>query len=512
MANNIIKQINGKYVKFYMTGKSYMPNVLANTGAATIVHKDNSINEFYIADEFISSGYGFYDKSYIDTSTYIIKSYDNVWSYINTINTSINTTYDNLYSYITNFKSDITARVLSGNSDLSNNYVIFDDKNGHTHNTYLTEFINIGPAHYESEVLDQYYVQYNYWFNGSSQKSVTSYNGERVSLPCYCRLDSILVGLNMSSNDTAGVTSIESYMTTYNIIGNTYSLPISVSYRTIISQAYYYNKMNIRVDDEEYQFNYPLINSSTSNSYIIVGPDQQSILSYINYTVGETPDEKYKKYVGTENWGNNFALYDKDNKIETHSHQIGEMPINTQMWAIVDTETTILNASSTTSSLFNKFKCILIDNDKLEIEISVSENEYTFFAIPIEYNVDVVTYLTEQKQRVNCTGDIQSFAPNINGEYEYKVLQIPNDNNEYKNVYIKFNVYCIKNTTKNKDTLYVKLMRNPEISSFVETTTTPISVSLSELKYNIQNEQYNNMYWLDHDYLTNFLESSKILN
>lgn len=444
MENNLLN-VNGEYVKFYVTTNSNIPYILKNSGSIVIYHDKNnvlsnglisssySLNYIYLGNEVIASGYGLSNIDLRNKSEEIALNYDERQSYI-----------DNRFAYIDNDFNFLYTYKLAYNGDLQHTYISNND-NKININDLL--FNTVHHKYKEAEILNErtvitYFSITNpaelYKFYGetalnkdisdiSKRYTVISYNNEPIKLPVGAKIDSFIKEFVIKLNDESGIHSINSLSYAY--------LPQIDCVTAENFDNIEYNKSFVNLGLEEssddildsylykIRYNYDsIISNPTSNQFYV--KDGLTILaSKMNIQTYGTRDDKlsYYTYFDTET---KSYIYSKENAILSHPMSLNPIiiqgcPILYTYQSTSEEEQISFNENGL---LFGGYGDRIMLDDITKLNISYNTN-ILYFALPTNTIIEEIYYLdTSSNCKINITGvAIDLHITNPIKKYPYNV-------------------------------------------------------------------------------------------
>lgn len=554
---NLIK-INNEYVKFYVTTNSQLPKLMKNSGSLVVLHKDlgsDAINELWLGNELIASGYGFSSSKLRDDLAYVGNTYNDIFDY-----------FQNSYAYSLNYTGDVRNYIIehyaTKRDNLTNAYVIYKNPgdNSSSEKIKLVDLVQSDHPVYEPYKVNLSYYTITYSLLNCTD-TVTTYNGE-VVLPYGANIDKIHVFVNSKENDTNGIVTGLSYYMRYNNdpkynnagivtnltdggakinVNNTHktteftTLSVQIDYTGLISDN---SKLNVRNIDTGYILkDFTLYIDCSAPKDSLGNPDYKRYKKhpYLEKILGtDHPiyvyDDFYSinknKYVPIQNlyYKAKLPVYWKSVYIDESIKFKQDISISDMLDNIVD------NASAKSDLRYS-----MIDDDTNTVTISSTSyttlsstnkkddnnivSNKTLIMIPSQYSIDYAHFNYEDGTRENCTGSIYRLTRIIKDEdnneriysgeiFNSKHISLPSTNSK---VNANYDFYYInryltgKNNTLNKyymlgDSvdIHIHLIKKDNdntIDDNPETYDTSDTLSYRGVmtdKRPVQNENYNN--------------------
>lgn len=551
---NLIK-INNEYVKFYVTTNSQLPKLMKNSGSLVVLHKDlgsDAINELWLGNELIASGYGFSSSKLRDDLAYVGNTYNDIFDY-----------FQNSYAYSLNYTGDVRNYIIehyaTKRDNLTNAYVIYKNPgdNSSSEKIKLVDLVQSDHPVYEPYKVESSYYSVTYSLLNCTD-TTTTYNGE-VVLPYGANIDKIHVFVNSKENDTNGIVTGLSYYARYNNeynkgivtnltdggakinVNNTHktteftTLSVQIDYIGLISDN---SKLSVRNINTGYILkDFTLYIDCSGPKDSLGNPDYARYKKhpYLEKILGtDHPiyvyDDFYSinknKYVPIQNlyYKAKLPVYWKSVYIDESIKFKQDISISDMLDNIVD------NASAKSDLRYS-----MIDDDTNTVTISSTSyttlsstnkkddnniiSNKTLIMIPSQYSIDYAYFNYEDGTRENCTGSIYRLTRIIKDEdnneriysgeiFNSKHISLPSTNSK---VNANYDFYYInryptnKNNTLNKyymlgDSvdIHIHLIKKDNdniIDDNPETYDTSDTLSYRGVmtdKRPVQNENYNN--------------------
>ena len=390
--NTNILRINNEYVKFYVTENSNIPAMLKNTGAFSVVHNPNPINEptnaLYVADELIATGYGLSSKATSKNLEYVgetVTAFDGVGTssrYIRDYTYLINA-----YAYSTNYTwtlyDEIIQNYLSKKGDITSTSV---NVNGVNVPMSALGYLLV-PAQYKNLEIDcaYSYITYNlqkftlnandtWTFEQVEYKTPSCYtmSNQTFELPVGAKLTYYYAYLHTINNNTDGFSNIKCtpVNSTNNPTGN-WSIghnPVKTEYQINLDFSKGTSSVPIFVDD--------------TNKTVIsdIKLTSKGTTSYLNYPLLEQKKgisvpsfdnaiQQFTLNIGPVNITPKYKIYYWKNASENHPYIFYNQAKYTTI-----TNDTILNIDS--NWLSNEGKVVIAVPTNVEITNAWFTHEY----------------------------------------------------------------------------------------------------------------------------------------
>ena len=224
MENNLLN-INGEYVKFYITTNSNIPYILKNSGSIVIYHDKNnalsnelipfsySLNYIYLGNEIIASGYGLSNIDLRNKSEEIAINYDERQNEINTYFSEVKDDISYLYNNILTYNGNLQyTYITTYDNTISTDEYLFNTVNAKykeaeivNEKTIITYYSISDPAN-----LYKFYneIAFNVDINDySTLNTVISYSNEPIKLPIGAKINSFTKEFTVKLNDESGIYS-----------------------------------------------------------------------------------------------------------------------------------------------------------------------------------------------------------------------------------------------------------------------------------------------------------------
>lgn len=466
MENNLLN-VNGEYVKFYVTTNSNIPYILKNSGSIVIYHDKNnvlsnglisssySLNYIYLGNEIIASGYGLSNIDLRNKSEEIALNYDERQSYIDNKFAYIDNDLDYLHTYTLTYNGNLQHTYISNND----NKISIDDLLFNTvHHKYKEAEIL-----YEKTVITYFTITnpaelYQFYGETALNKDISdiseihkiiSYNNEPIKLPVGAKIDSFTKEFKIKLNDESGIYAENSLSYSY--------LPQIDCVTTKNFDNIKYNESFVTLkleESSEYNvykiiYNYDSIISNPTSNQFYVKDGLTYLASYMNIQTHGTRYDKlsYYTYFDTEK---NSKIYSKENAILSHPMSLN--PIVIQGCPILYTYQSTSNEEQISFTenglLFGGYGDRVMLDDITKLNISYNTN-VLYFALPINTIIEEIYYLDiSSNSKINITGiavdlnitnPIKKYPYNVNND----IIELPiSIIAEYPNYNYKF--YMLK--------------------------------------------------------------------
>jgi len=318
--------INGEYIKFYVTTNDKLSKLLANSGAAIIYHNTkNKLNYIYVGGQLIASGYGFDINDHDKLKELLEKYYLEIKDIID--NKKIQTSYNNLSNYV----NDTFVKKSEG--DISYTYIHNDFKKLFYNPTSYSNELNITSKdiynyiedikYKRFEITDLcYIIEYKLDSDSSSPKimKICFRQNDKIALPVNSLITSLTVNALITLNDNGGSNNIKmTYLKSnknpeqlkYGIVNVNKNNPINdnvinniniiknkdgnINDLEILNESIYniYNDFGV-ITDEYYVFK--IVYNGNADNLIKINEGNNKIIKDINLSITGTPKEKYKSF------------------------------------------------------------------------------------------------------------------------------------------------------------------------------------------------------------------------
>lgn len=502
-----LTNLEGEYIKFYVTTNSQLPQLLKNSGSMVIYqNQENNINSIYLGGELISCGYGFPNYSYIMNLSYISNTYNDIFTYFNEAYS-----YSQNFTYIqSSYLNNLIQQRLNSESDISNTYISYIKQNGESVkvNTYDMLIYDKDAEYTKADIqVMKYSVDGN---------ETSIYDNNILELPIGKRIETVNTFYYINSNDTNGVNSINWKYYFNNgdktISKNISEFNIGLKKSQIelqkISGSYITSEINFKADNLKYYVDEGINIIMFDGKVNVQGTTSSELKPY--------PD-LYKLGINIPSIQNSIQDYSVSVPNVTvkgvHSvfwHFYNDIPGNTSEERYSYIMNNIHNKSINPDNFFeenynmssniNNREILHTDNnntiyiDKPDIPYNF---KYLILCVPSKYSIKNVTFIDSNLSEYNWTGFVK-FTKSIENDSEYTNMIKVGDNR-----YIKYNFYEIINSGNLQTNGYLHI-EFKEINSYIVNPVNidnPKSINLSnKLTYSSQlmmnDEKFNQLYWI----------------
>lgn len=510
---NDINKFNNQYLKCIVTkykstfnGNSY----LANSGALIVYHADsekdsyptkdasgNIINNEYIrnyvylGDEFLASGWGFLCKDMRDKAEYIVKTYDDTINALkkadedeqNNRKLEDNKLWENFEKYIAYNGGyiDKTKVIINGRSIDTKDILLYGEE---------AKYKNLEVTNIELRI------------NGEICKD------NIINLPLGTRIKNIDVYINYDINDSGGIDELEVLHKNLNYINST-----SINGNEIEAVIIKYDQ-DSNGNGEEGIIHYKKI--FTDSNPIYVTNKITDIIKGFYIKVKPTPTEKFKFYPRLKE--KDIEIISTGNMIQENTikvlQDITVIPYYSLCYKFVLrnellTYNNIESNYNINTGLINKDNEIVIED--IPFQYADGQNQYTmlYIGIPSIYKIDKLYALDKDNYKYNWTGAIlekNTYVKLSTCKYtegdkkyvtKYKLYRI-NDNNGFicSKIIIKVSLIDVLTYENIEELTYERLTQD----LLVETGT------------NINDEEFNVLYWVNFSGTENYQNIQNTLN
>ena len=515
MENNLLN-INGEYVKFYITTNSNIPYILKNSGSIVIYHDKNnalsnglipfsySLNYIYLGNEIIASGYGLSNIDLRNKSEEIAVNYDERQNEINTYFSEVKNDISYLYNNILTYNGNLQyTYITTYDNTISTDEYLFNTVNAKykeaeivNEKTIITYYSISDPAN-----LYKFYneIAFNVDINDySTLNTVISYSNEPIKLPIGAKINSFTKEFTVKLNDESGIYSHNSlsysFLSQEDCVLNPNFENINYKESFITLSLEEISQINLY----KIKYNYsPIINGLLYNQFY-VKEGLTYLASQMNIRTIGTQNNKlsYYSYFDTKT---NTNVLSKENSILPHTLTLH--PI------IIEGCPTLYSYQSKTPNesisfiedglMFGGYgdRTLLEDITKLQI----SKDTYIlYFALPYNTIIEEIYYIDYSSNcKINITGTIVDLhIQNPIKKYPYNINQNTNDNNaaypcyDYKFYMLKYN----DDVFGNDMTIYIKTS-NIDLTSYNTQITNEITPNILTWT-SVQNENYLLTNWI----------------
>lgn len=493
-------QISDKYVKFYATTNTSLPDILKNTGALIVVNNANTnLNEMYLADNFIASGRGFLSQEVTD----YYSSYANI--HPNTNTRELSYILDDLYAEIRNTDSQFTYYVVSDGGNIDNTYITtYDFSHGISEDDPNIRVIHVDdfakllkPYEYKDLEICDYtsYILYQISYIVNIDNNTSIVNNWTYKTKCDCSKDGSTVKARLPYGSRLfGVT-----YSFYTINNSTSGFVDDLSYLTTYTDISYYNG---EITNLNYRINQPIgeitdLNIKYHNNGTVhfeKYPDFEYLTSYENMIQPYDHSFSNIEYEGYDIVRYDFSLNKKQHYKDCTNTGTGQF-------------SEIYSVSNDGYSYIAHMYC----NQSTDVD---DEVRYLYFSIPIDYDIQRV----DLSRKYNRTFDTRYFA-NVTGDvYElFKEDEMQESLQMsymmiYNDTFVRARYYRLGSKDENDrylfemdDIVTVYLIKRETISE--ETPTPgediygPNTSVVNSSPYFVQNQEYNSTHWFNVDEL-----------
>lgn len=515
MENNLLN-INGEYVKFYITTNSNIPYILKNSGSIVIYHDKNnalsnglipfsySLNYIYLGNEIIASGYGLSNIDLRNKSEEIAVNYDERQNEINTYFSEVKDDISYLYNNILTYNGNLQyTYITTYDNTISTDEYLFNTVNAKykeaeivNEKTIITYYSISDPAN-----LYKFYneIAFNVDINDySTLNTVISYSNEPIKLPIGAKINSFTKEFTVKLNDESGIYSNNSlsysFLSQEDCVLNPNFENINYKESFITLSLEEISQINLY----KIKYNYsPIINGLLYNQFY-VKEGLTYLASQMNIRTIGTQNNKlsYYSYFDTKT---NTNILSKENSILPHTLTLH--PI------IIEGCPTLYSYQSKTQNesisfiedglMFGGYgdRTLLEDITKLQI----SKDTYIlYFALPYNTIIEEIYYIDYSSNcKINITGTIVDLhIQNPIKKYPYNINQNTNGNNaaypcyDYKFYMLKYN----DDVFGNDMTIYIKTS-NTDLTSYNTQITNEIAPNILTWT-SVQNENYLLTNWI----------------
>lgn len=483
---------------------------------------ENKINYLFLGNEFIASGYGFKTIEERDNMTWLSNNYRNIFRSIYEIE-KIN--YE-LFADTYNKVWPMFAKYIKINGGDVSKTIVHIDNHEVSKTGDDVELIDLLMPGREANYKDAEVTNVEVNIDGKDVKN------NEIYLPIGSQISTINVKITGNINDCGGIDKVEME---YNYINNSY---INVYNKQLITNNIsLYTDATINQFEITYSFFYSRENNVNQTYFVKEG--EQNLINYINIHIKGT-DKYHEKYY-PKLLEKGIEISSLGNIIDDHVIKldpikvIGVYPIfyHTSSTIILNNQTyntfdpVVINTYISKTDIENKK--YFVSKDSLEstvinnnfFEINVEKNaKYVFMAIPIKYKVWKVEYEDGINHFIhNWSGCLKVYNTNTNNDLENlfnvdgKQIRFFQCNlytivmSKGINISGKLKVYVNDSMTNVSQELYfaniIHDVTNDNISN--ENQIYNYTFDESAVTY-IQNNEFNNSYWLTSGYDENNLD------
>lgn len=204
MSNNIAA-LNAKPLKCILTNNKKSISLLSNTGSLIVYEPDvqnrDNYHELYLADKFLSGGYGLKSEKERDILSYISNSYLDIIGDLRNYDNDLSRRLSYIYSYLDNKKVDIDR------GNVSNTLTSFnDDLDEQIYVKDLIKIITNFPVYKNLEISSVDYLISIKNYNGDPFKNEP--NSNIVKVPIGTTISSIGFIVKGNTRNSGGIKSI----------------------------------------------------------------------------------------------------------------------------------------------------------------------------------------------------------------------------------------------------------------------------------------------------------------
>lgn len=509
MINNLFN-INGEYVKFYITTNSNIPAILKNSGSIVIYNDKNNLlsnqllntsyalNYIYIGNEIIASGFGLSSIELRNKAEQIAVNYDDRQLYIDSYidkfsydityleNTTLRITSNISSTCITSFENEkfLTKNLLFNTINSKYKEAIIEDEK-----TTIEYFVISNPKNYYNKygvTAEQISIA-----NDTASQNVITYSNEPIKLPIGAKIKSFKKEFKIKLNDESGIYFDNFLMYAY--------LPqeICVS-NSFNDKKYQYNKINnilsytSNINDFTIKKDYSNIISDNTKEQFYV----KEGLTYLTYNMliqtKGTGNDKLSYYTFYDSKLNTYTL-SKENAILPHALELNPIiiegcPVLYSYQCNTDEES-ISFANNLAYGAYGEMT-LLEDITKLTIKSTT----YTLYlGLPENSFIDEIYYIdNDSNTKINITGMFVDL--DINNPFKKYPYIKDNNNYEYMNYKIYSLNYINNDTFGNDLDIYIKTSNNI-LSKSNNNITDDITPDIYKWT-TIQNENYMVNNWI----------------
>lgn len=529
--NNDINRFDGKYLKCVVSKYPSVLNFLANSGSMIVLQPQNELinqdiketvkdgeyyieaknsegkqrNYIYLGNEFLASGYGFSTIQYRNTGERIIRTYDNTIRVLKKADADeAKTRTDEDKKLWDNFKNYVAI----DGGPIENTIVNFDGDSNKRIRTRDIILYGEEAQYIDLKVNDVIVTLYDN--NGYTYKAK---NNECI-FPFGAVVASISVEIIGHDNDSGGLNYLE-VLHDFHHKDTNYDEHegIIIKYDTDVD-----NKIVIE-DNIDPQYNlhkwyyFKQLNSSTLE--FIVDEEKDNVIKDIYLYIKETPTTNYKFYPGLLNCyyldaenkrtDEKVKLVSAGNAIKNHKINLGvTLNVKPQYYIKYNFE------QSLSLDNFNDNKIaplnMIEDNFTTDVNIYLNHNsnaeyKYIQIAVPINFALRKLYLVKNNLEKFNLTGAIYKVKSNVS--MPCPKSKLPSSASE-KYYTMKYDVYMfMSNSPIEKDVNICleivydgKTNLNIDKLTEEELITQYTNNNVSKL---INDEEFNNLYWLDAD-------------
>jgi len=565
--NQQLLNINGQYIKFFVTTNATLPTILKNSGAAVVHHnKQTEYNSIWIGGELIAGGWGFVKNTH-DTLEQIAGSYEKTISSIiekEKIDVkSLLDRYDQIIYGVDHDKWNLNNYLQKDGeyADASNTYIVtsLKDFGGSDNIKIKLSQIPLLLRKTEYEDIQFYDFVYHITFkHGLTEglKTITT-TSTNVELPVNSLIVKIEVEFTANFYDSGGLNKIimnlaqyteklnetgdptytskvQKYDTTFSQIfdagtfvalnsneiinleeGNENWSNIIYNVENKVNTIYYSNLVSSSSNEVKYKiaifYNDEFISSTDRVTYKVL-PGKQQVVELVGL-VNPTDPSNYK-VISIDDDHN--VLYDTINAIPLHNKQICNITVTGYDVGYMFTSTNL--PTNINEYLKNAEKCKL--DEKMEFTLNPNANEYVCLVLPAWYKIKKLNRINKDSlQEFNYIGYfteidkcyLSSEKPLYvtNNPYRYSP---PTKDPYYGSYKSKLYIANISEYIEN----YIKFRIYTEVneeqikdlrvtSSFTgdEVNFNIVDIDLNE-QYTIPDENFNETYWLNSNAFKNY--------
>jgi len=529
--NNDINRFDGKYLKCVVSKYPSVLNFLANSGSMIVLQPQNELinqdiketvkdgeyyieaknsegkqrNYIYLGNEFLASGYGFSTIQYRNTGERIIRTYDNTIRVLKKADADeAKTRTDEDKKLWDNFKNYVAI----DGGPIENTIVNFDGDSNKRIRTRDIILYGEEAQYIDLKVNDVIVTLYDN--NGYTYKAK---NNECI-FPFGAVVASISVEIIGHDNDSGGLNYLE-VLHDFHHKDTNYDEHegIIIKYDTDVD-----NKIVIE-DNIDPQYNlhkwyyFKQLNSSTLE--FIVDEEKDNVIKDIYLYIKETPTTNYKFYPGLLNCyyldaenkrtDEKVKLVSAGNAIKNHKINLGvTLNVKPQYYIKYNFE------QSLSLDNFNDDKIaplnMIEDNFTTDVNIYLNHNsnaeyKYIQIAVPINFALRKLYLVKNNLEKFNLTGAIYKVKSNVS--MPCPKSKLPSSASE-KYYTMKYDVYMfMSNSPIEKDVnICLEIVYDGKTNLNIDKLTEEELITQytnNNVNKLINDEEFNNLYWLDAD-------------
>ena len=502
--NNNITRFNGQYLKCIVSNYTSTKNYLGNSGSLIVIQpKSGKLNDIewenaykngdihrnyvYLGNEFLASGFGFACQEILEKAEHIINVYDDDIEGLRKkdkeldqkIDDKIEEVYNELEKYVKINGGRIENTVVSLNGQLiKTKDIILYGEEAQYKNLEVNDIKILVKIKNGKEIICE---------------------GDTIFLPIGSILDKINIELEISKNDSGGISDLEVLHYTNDENYEGVKIKYDLDSDILINEDYdiyrlYYEKQ-LSEDDS-----------------FIIDSYKPEILKSVYIYVKATPEAAYKYYPG---------IYRKYNiKITSIGNAIVDNILNLHkivnvrpQYYLKYSENGILDDSDFTGYLpLNSFN----DYDKTTLTFNITSNmnqKYIYFALPNNFSINKIYLLRNHSEKYNWTGAVNIIRNKkmkcVGNEsyyisYDVYILYAENGFLDNSSIELCINYNYVKDNIHidNEYTIYNKPRK---LEDFDQTDTFLNMNDVDTLYDTLNDEDFNDLYWIN--YKTNYNEN-----